>query len=328
MAQMEETVLVFKIEADAGEDYIDIAQCMSMVNRKLYRQQGVWEILGVQLFADAIDPDRVATPRVGLPYTVSISGAPRTWVTRNSLVKAFHAWMDQQKRALDSTSQSIKPRWQDFKVWLNDNHRLHGNITPVSGHMFGGDDAYLEGEWVASKIVVESVDAAGLVVEYEPELHILGPDSPLNSGWDSKGLINQYSMSRALPHSPDPDLPANIEHNLYTQSVDPLADQVVEIVHNMETDNNDPPYDADDYPGGTSNGFEPLLFGFVSTATGATNGRKTTMNGFAAPNGLLELQYDLELRRADIPSDPPTPRSDLTNPELWLQVVVGRRSDY
>ena len=325
MVQMEETVLTFKIEADAGEDYIDIAQCMSMVNRKLNRQQGLWEILGVQLFADAMDPDRVGTPRVGLPYTVSISGAPRTWVTRNSLVKAFHAWKDQQQLALDSAgSDSLRPRWEDFKVWLNDNHRTNGNITPVSGHMFGGDDPYMLGEWIPSKLVVEEVDGAGLVVQSEPQLHILGA----NNLPASAGLIYNYAISRALPFSPDPELPSSIALNIYTQSSNALSEQVEEITTNMKTDNDDAPYDPDEYPGGGTNGFEPLLFGFVSTATGATNGRKTTMNGFAAPNGLLELQYDLELRRADIPTDPPTPRSNLTNPELWLQVVVGRRSDY
>jgi len=326
MAQMEETVLVFKIEDAIGEVYCDVAKCMSIVNRKLYRQHGLWQIMGVQLFAQATDTDLPNPEDVGLPYTVSISGAPRNWVTRNALVKAFHAWMDQQKRALASTSQSIKPRWQDFKVWLNDNHRLNGDITPVSGHMFGGSDAYDTGEWVQSKLVVEATDGAGLIVEHEPELHILGPDSPANSGWDSKGLIHQYSISRSLPFTPDPELPSNIEHNLYTQSVDPLADQVIEIVHNMETDNNEPPYDADAYPGGPSNGYEPLLFGFTSTGTGAWNGRKSTMNGFAAPNGLLEIQYSLDVTRG--PDAEGNSRPDLINPELWMQVVVAGRSDY
>ncbi len=323
MAQMEETVLTFKIEDSFDEMYIDLAKCMSMVNRKLYRQQGLWEVRGVTLYADALDTNLSNPARVGIPYTVAISGAPRSWVTRNSLVKAFHAWMDQQKRALASTSESIKPRWQDFKVWLNDNHRIKGDITPVSGHMFGGSDDYMIGEWVQSKIVVESADGAGLVVEYEPELHILGPDSPTNSGWDSKGLIHQYSISRAKQFTPDPELPTDVEHNLYTQSVDPLANQVVEIVHNMETDNNEPPYNAA-YPGGPTNGFEPLLYGFVASTTGATKGRKTVMNGFAAPNGLLELQFALDLSRGTDAD----PLPDYTVPELWMQVVVGRRSDY
>jgi hypothetical protein len=321
MAQMEETVLVFKIDDAIGETYIDIAKCMSMVNRKLYRQQGIWEVRGVQLFGDALDTNLSNPERVGLPYTVAISGAPRTWVTRNALVKAFHAWKDQQQLALDSAgTDSLKPRWEDFKVWLNDNHRSNGDITPVSGHMFGGSDPYLPGEWIKSKLVVDEVDGAGLVVQSEPFLHIMGA----NNLPTSAGLIYNYAISRALPFSPDPELPSSIALNIYTQSATALSEQVEEITTNMKTDNNDAPYDPDNYPGGGINGFEPLLFGFVANSTGSTNGRKSVMNGFAAPNGLLEVQYNLDVTRGT--SEAPLP--NLTVPELWLQVVVGRRSDY
>ncbi|AXH79041.1 MAG: hypothetical protein [Circular genetic element sp.] len=321
MAQMEETVLVFKIEDSIGETYIDIAKCMSMVNRKLYRQQGLWDVRGVQLFGDALDTNLTNPERVGLPYTVAISGAPRTWVTRNSLVKAFHAWIDQQNKALEAAgSRDLKPRWQDFKVWLNENHRQNGDITPVSGHMFGGDDPYQLGEWIQSKIVWEEVDGAGLVVEQEPEMVILGPTAlPANVA-----LIDQYGDSRALPHSPDPVTPTLLADNMYTQSHDALGEQMEEVTANMKTDNNEPPYQQVNYPGGDGNGHEPLLFGFVANSTGSTNGRKSVMNGFAAPNGLLELQYNLDLTRGT--SEAPLP--DLTVPELWLQVVIGRRSDY
>ena len=45
MAQMEETVLVFKIEDNAGRVWIDTAKAMSAVNRKLMRQHGNWQFL-------------------------------------------------------------------------------------------------------------------------------------------------------------------------------------------------------------------------------------------------------------------------------------------
>ncbi len=41
------------------------------------------------------------------------------------------------------------------------------------------------------------------------------------------------------------------------------------------------------------------------------------MNGFAAPNGVIEVQYKLDYDN-----------QLYDNPELWFQVVVGRRSDY
>ncbi len=318
--QMEETVLTFKIDDNAGRVWIDTAMAMSMVNRRLNRQQGLWEILGVQLYSDVLDtnpdPD-VNKGRYGSPYTVAMSGAPRTWVTRNSLVKAFHAWKDQQQLALDSAgSQSLKPRWEDFKVWLNDEHRTGTTLTPVSGHMFGNSDAYAVGEWVSSKIVWDEVDGAGLVVQQDPELHILGADN-LPQG---VGLISHYGLSRALPFSPDPELPSSVALNIYTQSANALSEQVEEITSNMKTDNNDAPYDPDFYPGSDGNGHDPLLFGFVANTTGATNGRKTVMNGFSAPNGLIEVQYNIDL--------PFHGEHQAQDPELWIQLVVGRRSDY
>jgi len=302
--QMEETVLTFHVPSHtgSGEFYCDIARAMSIVNRKLMRQQGLWSVLGMNFFVQDTNTG------VGIEYEVSVCGAPRNYVTRNALVKAFHAWMNQQQRALDSTSQSIKPRWQDFKIWLNENHRQDGDLIPISGHPFGGTDAYSAGEWVRSKIVVESADGAGAVQEYEPELHILGPDN----GWTSKGLIHQYALSRALPFDPDPALPGDVEHNLYTQSVDPLANQVVEIVHNMETDNNNAPYDPDFYPGEVGNGFEPLLYAYGTNTN--TKGRKVVLNGFSAPNGLLEIQVDAGSSEAPA--------------EVFFQIVVGRRVDY
>lgn len=315
MVQMEETVLTFKIEDNAAENYICLAECMSMVNRKLYRQQGLWQVLGVTLFADALLTG--TTDRVGIPYTVSFSGAPRTYVTRNALVKAFHAWIDQQNAALEAAgSRDIKPRWQDFKVWLNESHRTGTILQPISGHMFGGDDLYQPGEWVHSKIIWEEVDGAGAVVEQDPEMVIMGPtDLPNNVA-----LIDQYGDSRALPYSPDPLTPTLVADNMYTQSHDALGEQMEEVTANLRTDNNNPPYQQVNYPGGDGNGSEPQLYGFVANTSGATKGRKTVMNGFAVPNGVIEIQYALELLVNDVPI--------YSDPELWLQVVVGGRSDY
>ena len=60
--QMQEHVLSFKIaNQNQGEVYIDIAKAMSIVNRKLYRQQGLWHVHGVCTYADA---QSVAVPLI------------------------------------------------------------------------------------------------------------------------------------------------------------------------------------------------------------------------------------------------------------------------
>ncbi len=311
--QMHEHVLSFRVVSqDQGEVYIDIAKAMSMVNRKLYRQTGLWHVHGVCTYADsqsATDPLK----SIGVPYSVSVSGACRNWVTRNAIVKAFEAWKDQQKMAYDASSTSIKPKWQDFKVWLNDNHKQNGDLDPISGHMFGGTDPFTAGEWAKSKIVYERVDGAGNVVQSEPELHIIGPDV----GTTNKGLIVQYGDSRALVQSPDPVTPGNLSSNIYTLSEGSLSAQLEEITQNIETDNDNPPYDQVTYPGGSTNANEPVLYAFGANATTAK--RKLTLNGFAAPNGLLEVQFDKEIN------------SDVVNPNtgvFWIQLFVSHREAY
>ncbi len=308
--QMQESVLTFRIpNSDSGEVYIDIASAMSQVNRKLFRQQGLWHVHGVCTYADS---DLIAGGTTGVPYTVSISGAPRTWVVRNSLVKALSLWQDQQKQAYDNVSPSIKPKWNDFKVWLNNNHKAIGNLNPTSGHMFGATDPYNVGMWVPSKIVYEQ-SVGGVVTQYEPEMHILGA----NNGTTNLGLIFQYQDSRASVFSPDPNVLAGVDETMYTLASEVLGDQTDEIVENMQTDNNEPPYDQDEYPGAGVHAYEPQLYSFAANASTAK--RKLTLNGFAAPNGLLEIQYN---------KDPPTETALPNTGELWLQLFVSHREAY
>ncbi len=314
--QMHEHVLSFRIaNQDAGEVYIDIAKSMTILNRKLFRQQGLWHVHGVCTYAESdYTVGSGLSGTTGVPYTVSISGAPRNWVTRNSLVKGFEHWKDQQKKAYDASSTAIKPKWQDFKVWLNESHRTGTELVPTSGHMFGGVDPYIAGEWAKSKIVYVYDDGAGNIVQSEPELHILGPDN----GSTNKGLILQYQESRPAVQSPDPLLDAQVDSTIYALSEGSFGDQIEEITENLLTDNNDSPYSQTEYPGNDSNGTEPLLYAFGANAN--TSKRKLALNGFAAPNGLLEIQFAKEVGN--------DPNIEANSGEFWIQLFVSHREAY
>ena len=143
-------------------------------------------------------------------------------------------------------------------------------------------------------------------------MHILGPDN----GTTNKGLIVQYQESRALVQSPDPVLPTNVENNMYTISDASLGDQVQEIIQNLDGDNDEPPYDRDTYPGGATNGYEPILYSFG--ANSSTGKRKLTLNGFAAPNGLLEIQFDKTTGTQAVEN----------TGEFWIQLFVSHREAY
>ncbi len=296
--QLTENTLTFKVpNANAGEVYIDIARAMSIVNRKLFRQQGLWTVLGMKFYCET------SPAGGGVTYQVAVSGAPRNWVTRNALVKAFEHWKEQQAEAYAASSPSIKPRWQDFKVYLSENHRATGDLTPISGHMFGGTDTYQEGEWVHSSIVYTDLDGGGLPDTHEVCMHIL------DTGNVCVGLIRQYQISRARVISPDPDVPGALTTSIYTLMDAGLSDKIAEVTENLLDQNDEPPYDVENYPGGSSNGTEPLLYGYVSNSSNLK--RSTGISGFSVPNGLLEVQF-----QAGEPSD------------FWITMVVQGRSQY
>ena len=309
--QLTENLLTYKIPAGTGgQEFVDIAQGMSIVNRKLNRQQGLWTVLGVNVYAETV------ADAVGVGYDIEISGAPRTWVARNALVKGFEHWKEQQAEAYAASSPSIKPKWQDFKVFLNNDHRTSfvagDDLLPTSGSMFGSSDPYIAGpDWVHSKIVFTDLDGGGLPTTHEPDLHIIGA----GNGNTSVSLIRQYQISRARVFSPDPDVPSALTTSIYTLMDAGLSDKIEEVTQNLLDENDEPPYDVDDYPGGASNGTEPTLYTFGSNSS--TFRRKISITGFAAPNGVVRINW------AAMPVGGVAPVT-----QMWLQFIVGGRRKY
>lgn len=309
--QMFQNTLTFKHAMDAGDTstklWLDTAKALSTVNRKLIHQNGLHSYHGVCVFVKS------RSTGAGVQYNFAASGAPVNWVTRNSIVKCFEAWKDQQSKVLSENS-SIKPKWQDFKIYLNEDMAqdtsLH--LQPVSGEMFGSDDFYNEGEWVYSTLVYESAHpSSGVVQEHEPELVLMGEVADKD---DHRSLIQEYQDSRSMPFSPDPALPPEYDENMYTLTKGDLSDQYEAIQTNLANNNNSPPYDQDDYPGNNSNGRHPILYAFASNSN--TVNPKVSLNGFQAPNGLLEFRVDL------IGADPNAIH------DVWIQVFHAGKEAY
>ena len=67
-----------------GKTYLDIAQCVSLVNRKFIRQGCQFAVKNIELFG--LDPTS--------EISVQISRLPNHWPMVNAWVKAFHVWRD------------------------------------------------------------------------------------------------------------------------------------------------------------------------------------------------------------------------------------------
>ena len=99
---------------------VDLSQCASLVNRRFYRQGINWAVAGFTFFTTG-------------QGTISINKIPDTWVASNSWEKGFRAWQKMNDEALEDT-ESIKPRFMDFKVYMDAVHHTTGiaaNALPV-----------------------------------------------------------------------------------------------------------------------------------------------------------------------------------------------------
>ena len=284
--QLSQQLLYFKWTGN-GTKFCDVAKCMSLVNRKLHRQQGLWTIGGFKYHTD------------GAGAEIQIAHAPKIWPVRNSLVMGYKAWAKQQQRAYKAGAKSLKPKWQDFMVYLNRAHAEGGTeLVPRSGGPYdNGTTATVvssaASNWVHSQLVFNELDSAagagGDEVSLEqPYLHILGDDN----GLTNVGLVKHYALSRAsIDHdaSGEPEHDASAQLSIFTRSSEPVDEAIEEIVEHLTDHNDQPPYDPDNYPGGASHFNEPVVGAFAQVSAGDV-GRSISMNGLSAPNGLLEIR--------------------------------------
>jgi len=281
--QPAQTVLSYGL-AD-GTTYIDLAEGLSKVNRRAYRQ-GMEYAIGKITFAYAADPTAV----LGVQLFAQTAGD--TWTVHNAWKKGFSVWIKQQRNARRLIGQSAKPTWEDFKVYLDDDHRA-GTISQV----IAGDGAYVDsGEWDYSRLIHEADDAS---VD-ERYMHLIGGDVS-TTDW---GLILGYQQSRATVQAEDPDLPDQFSTNMYAlmaQDVDAVAD---EVAQNMESQNDEPPYDQDDYPGSDTNSDACWVQEIGMASSFNPIG---VVPGFVAQCGLLK--FDLSATSAQNGVDVPAPTS-------------------
>ena len=249
-----------------GQDsvYIDTAQCLSLINRKLVRQGQVFKIKNMRMHSSGASADTLA---------VSVSALPRTWMMFNAYTKARSLWNRMNLEALDALGTGNMPKYYDFKVFFDlehfDNHHnsdggdLSTNLLPVDGdgNAFSGS-----GEWVYSKYETSAS------TPLEMNIHMLGTHGLANgtptgsSGRDlpadegSIGAILAYQQSRGAAFT-DQDL-AGLDQNVDIDS--PWAQlfagdtQMQEILTDLDVDNDGPPYPAD-YAGGIEHGEGTLI---------------------------------------------------------------------
>jgi len=278
--------------------YVDLSQCASMMNRKFYRQGLQWAVGGFTFMSAAAATGDVRVEKL-----------PDTWVMANSWVHGFKNWQKMNREALDG-STDLKPKFMDFKVYMDSVHHADGfglNKTPVA---YGGA-AYVRGEWEPSQFVIPRTDGSDDV--HRREVICIGANYPGAgaSTLDAVSLIEGYAASRALPYQTDPNTPddasstdGNTPQNWAAALFNDGTEQSSRVIDELTTENNEAPYPFENgtnpaggtfsdtmYPGGANNpvGGGTLELHDFATVSATTVGQKTTLRGGTFQCGLMKI---------------------------------------
>jgi hypothetical protein len=301
--------LAFTIPAGGGtgadsRSYIDTAESLSRVNRRLYSQSRMYAYQGLTFIWRQNTTG--AKPMTVLELSVRTAG--NTWVVQNAHTKAEALWHQMQELVLDD-NPSLKGKWHDFKIKLSAQQVVARELNVKDG---AGVDVKA-GEWKLSTYVMpqHEVDpATGLpLAADEFTACLIG-----TSTGTIQSLVEAYENSRSTVQSPMPNVPAGVSTSFFNLLTD-TGSQEPELADVIIDENDEPPYDLDEYPGGATNANVPWTVGYSAISPQEVDGR---IGGFVAPCGLLEIEIK---GYADDGSAIPT--ADMPAIDVLLHVAPG-----
>ena len=269
--------------ATAGDSrsYVDTMKELSKVNRRLYEQGRMVAYQGLTyIWRDAADYDAAPGDTRSLQtIEVTVRTAGNTWVVHNAYVKGRALWYEMQELVLDD-NPSIKGKWHDFKLQLWEGQSAARSLSVKDG---GGTDV-IGGEWNLATYVMPQHDVDPATGEPEPAVEY----TPMLIGEDTttkRSLVKAYQQSRATVQPIDPNVPASMSTSFFNLLTD-SGSQEPELADVIEDENDEPPYDTDEYVGGAINAATPMPVQYGAISSSEVDGR---IGPFVAPCGLVEI---------------------------------------
>lgn len=253
--------------------YVDIARDLAAINRRMMAQGRVYHIGKITV----VSRNTIPTPGQQAGF-ISVSAAPNSWAVRNAALFGKQLFEKMKKKATKDAGLEIADgRYADFKIrGLHSGAQAPTFLVPVDN----GGNALQLGTWSYTQFT--SPDGTTSADQYL--CHLLGGHATSGSNVISVGLVESYGNTR---NTVSLDVPNSIQ-----DSDDPLAnlfdDGTVndEIISDMTNQNDDPPYNVNEYGGSAGNMNRPLV---MQHGTLGQDGR-VTLGGFAAVHGLLEFE--------------------------------------
>ena len=277
-----------------GTYYIDLAQSLSIHERKLHPQFREYKVMG-GLIKDSNNES-----------VVRMNVAPYTWYTKNALRRGkriFDRMINQ--RLGEATTKINKGKYHDFKVLLNNNQNFSATVnkTPVdaNGHV------YNLGEWQYSLYVSEDVDWTELVSNVAGSTStpgnrnadefygmIVGDAHSAGTGtgqdqWGRISLVKSWLETRPQPTN-DPVTDGAAVNTDPLSNLFDETDADDEVILNLTTRQDEPPYAKANCPGiEGGGGVQQNLQRVAMAATQSGAGQISTLNGFTALCGLVQV---------------------------------------
>jgi len=304
-SKIEPAVQTLAFSMPAGSRFVDISQAACLANRRFYRQGLNWAVSGIRFM-------QTIPQGAGTATTISVYKLPNTWVLSNSWEKSMRVWSRMNLEALEE-SPSVRPRFLDFKIYMDSGHHSLGfgtNLMPIADEGVGNNIA-TPGEWVSSKASIpDSLSATGQA--YDREFIGVGASYPGAgaSGLNAVSLIEGYAASRGLPNISDPNTPDDaaditgaVPENWMSAVFNEGTDQSEDVIDLMISENNEAPYPFENgdnplnpgvpftdtmYPGGPNqlDGLQLVDRGFFNDST---TQNKIYLQGSNFPCGLVKI---------------------------------------
>lgn len=276
--QPAQRTLLFQLTPSSGAASvnIDLAKCLSAVNRRLYRQ-------GMQYLVESIHWHGTGMQNV----SVAAHTLGDTWMVHNAWKKGFNIWKKQRAEALDHLP-GISGKWSDFKIEMDD------VVTTATIDCVASDGGSIApDEWALSQVFWDDDGT-----ERSPTFTMIGSTDPTTK----IGLIQEYHISRSRPQTGSPPVDADASDSIYAKML-PMQDELSDaLINDIEIDNDAAPYDATEMPGGDTVADAPYAQRIAVSAAASPVGY---MDSFTAECGLLRL--NVASKNADFSAADDTP---------------------
>lgn len=252
--------------------YVDLARDLAAINRRMMQQGRVYHVSKITV----VSRNTIPSPGQQAGF-ISVSTAPYSWTVVNACKNGREMYNKMRKEAMKGSANNQLPKYDDFKI-----RGLHSGATAPSFllPLDNGGNAMQLGEWVYSTFVSpDGTTGADLFTSHLLGAHVGGAGTRT-----SVGLVESFGNTRATVSDNVPVAVIDKDDPLGNLFDDGTTTD--EILDDIGTDNDSPPYSILNYAGGASNMPRPVV---AQHGTLGADGR-VTLGGFPAVHGLLEFE--------------------------------------